>query len=81
MLVTGSAVLVLANSVVKLTVFSLPLASERVGKRGSDILIIPCPSDSLEFNIPSLSLSKSRLSMISSPSKSVGHILIGISVD
>jgi hypothetical protein len=43
--------------------------------------IFPIPLDSTEFNIPSLSWSKSILSMIPSLSKSTGQRLIGISDD
>ena len=52
-----------------------------MGSVGSEISIIAVPKDSMEFKIPSLSVSKSRLSIIPSSSKSFGQILIGISVD
>ena len=80
-LVTGSTVLSLVKSPLSVTVFSFPFVNVNVGELGSLIFIIPVPKDSIEFNIPSLSLSKSKLSTIPSSSKSVGHILIGISLD
>ena len=43
--------------------------------------MFPIPLDSTEFRIPSLSRSKSILSIIPSLSKSVGHVDIGIDAE
>ena len=80
-LLSGSTVLTLFSSAENVTVFAFPFVNENEGLRGSEILIIPLPKDSTAFNIPSLSLSRSRLSTIPSLSKSVGQILMGISLD
>ena len=56
-LVTGSTVLSLVKSPLSVTVFSFPFVNVNVGELGSLIFIIPVPKDSIEFNIPSLSLS------------------------
>jgi len=80
-LLSGSTVLTLFSSAENVTVFAFPFVNENEGLRGLEILIIPLPKDSTAFNIPSLSLSRSRLSTIPSLSKSVGQILMGISLD
>ena len=43
-----------------------------------EISNVKLPEDSIEFNIPSLSKSRSKLSIIPSLSESAGHILTGI---
>ena len=69
------------NSADNPTELTLALVKEKVGFITSAMFIIPDPNDSIVFKIPSLSLSKSRLSIIPSSSKSVGQTLIGISLD
>ena len=61
----------------------IAVPSERLimGEAVFEKSILPTPLDSTLFSIPSLSWSRSRLFIIPSPSKSVGHWLIGISDD
>ena len=65
----------------KVKVLEDALDNENEGFSGSVKSNIPFPRDSTVFKIPSLSLSKSILSIIPSSSKSLGQILIGTSVD
>ena len=65
-----------ATWVVILTV--LPSLSRNIGLFIPEISKVKFPDDSTEFNIPSLSKSRSKLSIIPSLSESAGHILTGI---
>ena len=71
----------LVNSEDNTTELVLELVKEKSGFITSAIFIMPDPNDSTVFKIPSLSLSKSRLSITPSSSKSVGHTLMGMSLD
>ena len=49
-----------------------------IGFSTSERFMVKFPDDSIEFNIPSLSKSRSKLSITPSWSESSGHILTGI---
>ena len=61
--------------------YLVPSESVIVGFPGKVKSILPRPLDSTEFKIPSLSRSKSRLSIIPSLSWSVGHVNIGMDAE
>ena len=71
----GSAELSLVSVPVIDTVLVSPLSREKDGFSRSDKSKIPLPPDSIELSIPSLSLSRSMLSIIPSLSKSFGQML------
>ena len=56
----------------------LPSLSKNIGLLIPERSSVKLPEDSTEFKIPSLSKSRSRLSIIPSLSESAGHILTGI---